>query len=123
MKRILGLIFIIVAGLSYFLTDWSWWIALIILVVGIIMLFCRCDKCRMKKVETPQEESQSEAPITDTVKEEVSSTPEVSEEPKIMEDFKEEEKVVSENKESSNPVEPVDSALDDTEEVSDENQV
>ena len=80
-KKIFGLILIILAVLLHFITAWPWWIKLVILAIGIIMLLCKCKTCVKKEPEVPAEEKEPEVeekieePIGEVKEEEAEETP------------------------------------------------
>ena len=53
-KKILGIV-LIVLGVVLYLLKLDWWICLIVLVIGLAVLLCKCKKC-VKKVEEPKTE-------------------------------------------------------------------
>jgi len=76
-KKIFGLILIILAVLLHFITAWPWWIKLVILVIGIIMLLCKGKECCSTDKKPAEEEKVEEAPVETPTEE---ATPEVEEE-------------------------------------------
>lgn len=68
-KKILGIV-LIVLGVVLYLLKLDWWICLIVLVIGLAVLLCKCKKC-VKKVEEPktEEPAKEEEPAIKTPEE------------------------------------------------------
>jgi len=93
-KKTFGLVLIILAVLLHFITSWPWWIKLVVLVIGIVMLLCKCKKCVKKETDASVEEKKPE--VEENVEEpKVKEEPQTTETPEISEETAEE--VVEEN--------------------------
>jgi len=99
-KGVISIVFLVAAFLIKFLTEWTIWIPVVLVVLAIAGLTCKgkCKCCSSKEEETPTDESSEASVKEEEVKEEpvVEETP-VDEPSETL--VKEEEAVVEETPE------------------------
>ena len=91
-KKILGIVLIVIGILLILFKVWAWWISAIIIVLGVVKIFCKCKKCCVTKKEKVSEEKVEEAPVEAELEEEkVEEAPEVLKTEEVEEETKETE--------------------------------